>query len=125
MITGKPKLNVTPEDSKEKYAEYMYWLNYANATFQCMIMRCVHFTRVEDLVPKGHPTLTFMQAKLHSRLNQLETRLTKVEGEVGENEDAYLTGNESTLPGMMIVVCLATMRPFYPVYLSAWPAVLR
>lgn len=123
--TGKPKLTVTLEDGEEKYAEYLYWLNFVNATLQCAILRSLNFKRVENVVPEDHPTRAFIRANLHKGLDRLDARLTKVEGELGGNGDAYLIGDGLTLADIMIVFSLTTMRGFYPLDLSAWPAILR
>ncbi|KZP04654.1 glutathione S-transferase [Athelia psychrophila] len=128
--TKKPRLTVTLEDGEGAYADYLYWLNFANGTFQCAISRNMNFKRVEGLVPAENPVRVFVLKKLESGLDQLEAQLVKVEGEVGqiagtEPGPAYLCGHDLTLADIMTVFSLTTMRGFYSLDLSGWPAVLR
>ncbi|KAF7965081.1 hypothetical protein HWV62_45761 [Athelia sp. TMB] len=115
--TNKPRLTVTLEDGDEAYADYLYWLNFANGTLQCSISRNMNFKRVEDLVPADHMVRVFVRSKLEGGLDQLEARLRKT--------GAYLAGQELTIADIMTVFSLSTMRGLYPLDLSKWSAVLE
>ena len=95
------------------YAEYLYWLHFANGSFQALLHRTLIAQRLESR--SDHPVLVSLRARLGAVLDFLNRRL---------GEAAYLAGNELTAADIMMVFSLTTMRSFTPYDLQAYPHVL-
>ena len=95
------------------YAGYLYWLHFANASFQALLHRTLVARRLEP--PPEHRVLLDLQKRLDRALEFLNRRL---------GEADYLAGNELTAADIMIVFSLTTMRSFTPYELKPYPNIL-
>jgi len=94
------------------FAQYLYWLHFANGTLQPAMGRMMVLNRLK---PGGEdPILLAMRGRL-------ETALRLVEARVGFTE--WLAGAEFTAADIMLVFSLTTMRLFQPLDLAPWPAI--
>lgn len=84
-----------------EYAGYLYWLHYANASFQALLHRMLVARRLEP--PPEHRVLRDLEARLARALAHLD-------GHLGASP--YLVGKELTAADIMIVFSLTTMRSF-------------
>src|SRR5258706_5566879 len=91
------------QEGDAEFAHYLYWLHYANGSFQALIHRTLVARRLEP--PADHRVLVDLQARLERALGFLNRRL-------GESD--YLAGDELTAADIMIVFSLTTMRTFTP-----------
>ncbi|HET7365763.1 MAG TPA: glutathione S-transferase family protein [Burkholderiales bacterium] len=86
-----------------EFADYLYWLHFANGSFQALLHRTLVARRLEP--PPEHRVLADLQKRLERALGYLDRRLGEVH---------YLAGNELTAADIMIVFSLTTMRSFVP-----------
>ncbi len=93
-----------------RFAEYLYWLHFANGTLQPGMMRAMLSRQFE--VPVGHPVRQWGEQRMAAMLSLLEHRL-------GEN--TWLAGADFTAADIMTVFSLTTMRYFQPLDLSPYP----
>jgi glutathione S-transferase len=96
-----------------EFAQYLYWLHYANGSFQALLHRTLIARRLEP--PAEHRILLDLQRRLGHALDFVNRRL-------GESE--YLASAELTAADIMMVFSLTTMRTFTPYELAAYPHVL-
>ncbi|RZL90815.1 MAG: glutathione S-transferase family protein [Variovorax sp.] len=108
---GKGRLVVGPDHPD--FAQYLYWLHFANGNFQPNMGRNMLMSRLD--LPADNATLVGTRGRLARALDMLETRL----GEV-----PYLAGAELTVADIMLVFSLTTMRYFYPLDLAPYPNIL-
>jgi glutathione S-transferase len=111
-IYGQGKLLVKP--GAKNYADYLYWLHFANGTFQPAMSR--QMTLRFAGVGEENNMLHRAENKVKQCLEFLDRRL----GETG----AWVAGEEFTAADVMLVFSLTTMRKFLPVDLSAYGNVL-
>jgi glutathione S-transferase len=109
---GKGKLVLSP--SHPEYAQFLYWLHFANGTFQPATGRNMILSRLS--LPADNPVVNAMTGRLALALGFLEQRLAKAD---------YLAGGELTTADIMLVFTLTTMRLFYAYDLKPYPAILR
>jgi glutathione S-transferase len=95
------------------FASYLYWLHFANASFQALLHRTLVARRLEP--PPEHRVLVDLQARLARVLGFLNQRL---------GEADYLAGSELTAADIMLVFSLTTMRSFTPYDLEPYPHIL-
>ena len=96
-----------------EFANYLYWLHFANGSFQALLHRMLVARRLE---PKAdHPVLVNLQARLSAALEFMSRRL-------GEAE--YLAGDELTAADIMMVFSLTTRRSFTAYDLKPYPHTL-
>ena len=108
---GEGRLAVHPGEAG--YAEYLFWLHFANGTLQPLVLRLWSLERVD---PTGeHPVLQATRARFDAMLELLERRLV---------EAPYLAGDELTAADIMLVWTLTGMRAFRPFDLEPWPSVV-
>jgi glutathione S-transferase len=86
-----------------EFASYLYWLHFANASFQALLHRTLIARRLEP--PPEHRVLADLAARLDRALDFLNRQL-------GDTE--YLAGPDLTAADIMIVFSLTTMRSFAP-----------
>jgi glutathione S-transferase len=86
-----------------QFADYLYWLHFANASFQALLHRTLVARRLEP-APE-HRVLADLQKRLERALDYLNRRLGDAD---------YLAGSELTAADIMIVFSLTTMRSFTP-----------
>src|SRR5690349_18108022 len=91
------------EPGHREFANYLYWLHFANGSFQALLHRILIARRLEP--PPEHPVLVNLHGRLASALQFMNRRL-------GEAE--YLAGDELTAADIMMVFSLTTMRSFTP-----------
>ena len=96
-----------------EFANYLYWLHYANGSLQALLHRTLVARRLEP--PPEHRVLVDLQARLARALDFLERRL---------GEADYLAGSELTAADIMIVFSLTTMRSFTPYDLKPYARIL-
>ena len=96
-----------------EFADYLYWLHFANGSFQALLHRTLVARRLEP--PPEHRVLADLQKRLDRALEFLDRRL-------GEAE--YLAGSELTAADIMMVFSLTTMRSFSPYDLKPYAHIL-
>lgn len=96
-----------------EFADYLYWLHFANASFQALLHRTLVARRLEP--PPDHRVLLDLQARLGRALDFLNRRL---------GDAVYLAGSELTAADIMIVFSLTTMRTFTSYELKPYPQIL-
>ena len=104
---------LAPGPDHPAFADYLYWLHFANGTLQPAMGRMMILRRLG--LPEDNPVLLAMQGRLDRALGQLESRLAKV---------PWLAGADFTAADIMTVFSLTTMRLFNPVDLGPYPAIL-
>jgi len=95
------------------YADYVYWLHFANGSFQALLHRTLIARRLESRAE--HPVLANLQARLAGALELMNRRLGDVD---------YLAGSELTAADIMMVFSFTTMRSFLPYDLKPYPNIL-
>jgi glutathione S-transferase len=105
---GGGRLAVGPADAG--FADYLYWLHFANGTLQPAMGRMMILARLK--LPEGDPVLTAMRGRLERALGFVEARLGQV---------PWLAGRAFTAADIMTVFSLTTMRGFFPVDLAPYP----
>lgn len=108
---GNGSLTVPATDAA--FADYLYWLHFANGSLQPSLMRCMVLSRAE--VADDKPTMQFAQARRKQALSLIDTQLGKTD---------YLAGRALTAADIIAVFSLTTMRIFYPFDLSPYPNIL-
>lgn len=108
---GRGKLVVGPEE--KNYAEYLYWLHFANGTLQPsvsrgMIMRMAH-------VPADSQAMGFVLSRREHAMSIINERL---------KDNEWLVGTGFTAADIMTVFSLSTMRFFMPFSLESHPNVI-
>jgi glutathione S-transferase len=96
-----------------EYANYLYWLHYANGSLQALLHRTLIARRFEP--PVDHRVIVDLEARLARALDFLNRRL---------GEADYLAGSELTAADIMIVFSLTTMRSFTPYDLKPYANIL-
>ncbi len=94
------------------FAQYLYWLHFANANLQPNMGRNLLLRRL-DLAPDD-PTLVWTRGRLDRALEAVEARLRDVD---------YLAGSEFTAADIMTVFSLTTMRAFVPIDLAPYASI--
>ncbi len=108
---GAGRLAVRPD--APGYADYLYWLHFANGTLQPLILQVWMLERAD---PSGtNPALRRLQARFAQVLAMLDTRLA---------DAPWLAGAALTAADIMTVFSLTTMRLFKPFDLGAWPNIV-
>jgi glutathione S-transferase len=98
---GKGRL-VLPPDHPD-YAQFVYWLHFANGTLQPAMGRNMILGRLD--LPADNPVLRAMKGRLDLALGLVEQRLAQAE---------WFSGKDFTIADVMIVFSLTTMRLFLP-----------
>jgi glutathione S-transferase len=94
------------------FAQYLFWLHYANGTLQLQMMRnfSLHRARVAD----DNPVRRLAAERLERNLKLVDARLGVAD---------YLVA-EFTAADIMAVFSLTTMRSFFPLDLTPYPNTL-
>ena len=108
---GRVALALAP--THPDYAQYLYWLHFANANLQSHMGRNMMLRRLN--LASDNPTLVGTKERLDRALALLEAHLDHAD---------YLAGREFTAADIMIVFSLTTMRYFLPLDLTAYPHIL-
>jgi len=108
---GGGRLALGPNASD--FAQYLYWLHFANGTLQPTMGRNMVLGRLA--LPDDNPTAIAMRGRLERAFGLVEARLAAA---------PYLAGEAFTAADIMTVFSLTTMRHFMPVDLSPYPHIL-
>ena len=108
---GKGRL--TRQPGHPEFASYLYWLHFANGSFQALLHRTLIARRLES--SPEHPVIANLQSRLASALEFMNRRL---------GEADYLAGSDLTAADVMMVFSLTTMRSFTPYDLKPYPNIL-
>ena len=108
---GKGRLVVGPEE--KNYADYLYWLHFANGTLQLSMSRNM-LMRVAQL-PADNQALGFAVSRREHAISLVNERL---------KDNEWLAGTEFTAADIMNVVSLTTIRLFVPYSLETYPNVI-
>lgn len=108
---GKGRLARHPGHAE--YVSYLYWLHYANGSFQPLLHRTLVARRLEP--EPDHRVLKDLQGRLDRTLEFLNERL---------GEANYLAGSELTAADIMIVFSFTTMRSFTPYDIKPYPNIV-
>ncbi len=103
---------LAPRLGDAEYTDYLYWLHFANSSFQALLHRTLAVKRV---APEGHRSLSDLKGRLDRMLAFINQRL---------GESRYLAGNDLTAADIMIVFSFTTMRSFTPYDLKPYPNIL-
>ncbi|HEY2254908.1 MAG TPA: glutathione S-transferase family protein [Variovorax sp.] len=95
------------------FAQYLFWLHFANGNFQPSMGRNMILRRLD--LSADNPVLLATRARLERSLDMLESRLADAQ---------YLAGNAFTVADIMLVFSLTTMRHFFPLDLAPYPSIL-
>ena len=101
------------EPNHPDFAQFLYWLHFANGTFQPATGRNMILNRLD--LPAENPVVTAMKGRLALALGLLDERLTS---------NQFLAGAAFTTADIMIVFTLTTMRLFYAYDLKPYSAIL-
>jgi glutathione S-transferase len=107
---GGGRLALPPEDPA--FADYLYWLHFANGTLQPSMGRMMILSRLS--LPADHPVQAAMRGRLERAWGLVEARVATV---------PWLAGEAFTAADIMTVFSLTTMRSFFPVDLAPYPAI--
>ena len=96
-----------------EFANYLYWLHFANGSFQALLHRTLIARRLEP--PPGHPVIATLEARRAAALEFTNRRL---------GEADYLAGDALTAADIMMVFSLTTMRSFTPYDLKPYAQIV-
>lgn len=105
---GGGRLALAP--SHADYAEYLYWLHFANGTFMAAAM--VTFAVNQLGGPAGNVIVTSLAGRTDRAYDLVEQRLGKA---------PYFAGAEFTAADILMLFPLTTMRAFQPRDLAPYP----
>lgn len=108
---GDGRLTVGPD--QPNFADYLYWLHFANGSMMPSAVREMFFARIPGLADSE--MVRGMRARLEAAYGLIETRL---------GEADYFAGPDLTAADIMNVFALTTMREFVPRDISACPNLL-
>ena len=108
---GKGRLVVGP--AEDNYADYLYWLHFANGTLQLSVSRNM-FMRMAQLPADNQVVMAVVSRREHA-VRLINERL---------HGNEWLAGPEFTAADIMNVVSLTTMRLFMPYSLESYPNVV-
>jgi glutathione S-transferase len=108
---GAGRLSFGPQAAE--FPVYLYWLHFANGTLQPAMGRNMILSRLA--LPADNPVAGAMRGRLDRALKLLDSRVATA---------TYLAGDAFTAADIMTVFSLTTMRLFYPLDLTPYPAIL-
>lgn len=106
---GNGKLALPP--SHKNYADYLYWVHFANGTLQPQVLMMLQLSRTD--MTGAYPAS--LAERFSKMLAFIDTRLV---------ENVWLAGDEFTAADIMVVFILMTMRTFYPFDLTGYEGLL-
>lgn len=110
-IHGNGRLTIKP--GEKNYADYLYWLHFANGSLQPL------FSRYMSLLFAG---LDEMNNQVSRAQNKVEQELTFMDHRLKDN--TWLAGDEFTAADVMTVWSLTGMREFFQLDLSRYTNIL-
>ena len=108
---GKGKLAVGPEG--KNYADYLFWLHFANGTLQLSMSRNM-FMRMAQ-VPADNQIMQLVVSRREHAVSLINDRL---------KDNEWLAGTQFTAADVMTVVSLTTLRLFMPFSLEPYPNII-
>jgi len=108
---GQGRLALKPDHPD--FANYLYWLHFANGTLQPSMGRCMTLNRLK--LADDNPVQVAMRARLDRAFDLVDARTREAE---------YLGGREFTAADIMMGFSLTTMRKFLPYDLGRCPNVI-
>ncbi|KAH1296608.1 hypothetical protein KXX11_007787 [Aspergillus fumigatus] len=108
---GKGKLTVPP--TADNYADYLYFLHFANGYFQPALVG--YSTVLRSEISRDDPSARFARRNFEQALRILDDRLAK---------HTWLAGEEFTAADVMNVFTLTTARLFFPYRLAGYEGIL-
>jgi glutathione S-transferase len=108
---GQGRLALKPDHPD--FANYLYWLHFANGTLQPSMGRCMTLNRLK--LPDDNPVQVAMRARLDRAFDLVDARTREAE---------YLGGSEFTAADIMMGFSLTTMRYFLPYDLKRCPNIV-
>jgi glutathione S-transferase len=110
-IHGNQRLTIKP--GEKNYADYLYWLHFANGSLQPSLGRCM--TVVFSGADEDNNVLVRAQNKVDQELQFMDQRL---------KDNTWLAGDEFTVADVMTVWSLTGMREFFSLDLSNYKNIL-
>lgn len=110
-VHGDQKLTIKPGD--KSYADYLYWLHFANGSLQPSLGRCM--TLFFAGVDGDNNQVSRCENKVDQELQFMDQRLT---------DNTWLAGEQFTCADIMTVFSLTGMREFFQLDLSRYQNVL-
>ena len=107
---GGGRLAIAP--SHPDYAQYLYWLHFANANLQSNMGRNMILHRLA--LPVDNAVQQAARARLDSALRYMNDRLGSAE---------FLAGSTFTAADIMTVFSVTTMRIYYPLDLAPFASI--
>ena len=98
---GGGRLTLTAADPD--FAQFLFWLHYANGTLQAVMGRCLMLSRLK--LADDNPVLVMQRERLDRAFDLVETRTGQAE---------YFAGSAFTTADIMMGFSLTTMRYFMP-----------
>lgn len=108
---GNGRLALKPDHPD--FADYLYWLHFANGTLQPSMGRCMTLNRLK--LAEDNPVQVAMRARLDRAFDLVDTRTREAE---------YLAGHAFTAADIMMGFSLTTMRSFLPYDLARCPNIV-
>ena len=109
---GKGRLVLGPDHPD--FAEFLYWLHFANGTLQPGMGRLMILNRLK--LAEDNPVLQAMRTRLDRAFDLVEARTGRAR---------YLAGEAFTTADIMMGFSLTTMRYFQPYDLARRPNIVR
>jgi len=109
---GEGRLTLPPSDPD--FAQFLYWLHFANGTLQPGMGRLMILNRLK--LADDNPLLAAMRGRLDRAFDLVEARTGRAQ---------YLAGDVFTTADIMTVFSLTTMRYFQPYDLSRCPNITK
>ncbi|GIK02009.1 hypothetical protein Aspvir_006052 [Aspergillus viridinutans] len=108
---GNGKLTIPP--TADNYADYLYFLHFANGYFQPALVG--YSTVLRSGISRDDPSARFARRNFEQALKILDDRLSK---------NTWLAGEEFTAADVMNVFTLTTARLFFPYSLAGYEGIL-
>ena len=111
---GQGRLQVKLDDGEEKYADYLFWLHFANGTLQSSLSTRLYLARAQSSV--DDPVVRVSTRKSDHAVKLVDERLER---------NQWLAGETFTAADVMTVFSLTTMRVGVGYGLEPYPNILR
>lgn len=118
-VHGQGHFSVSPTAEPHAYSQYLYWLSFANGSFQAFLdanLLGLSIVQQSNVDPSGNFIYQAFQARTQNHLKQFNDRLA---------QSKYLAGDDFTAADMMNIYGLTVFRGMYPVDLTEYPHIPR
>lgn len=109
---GNGRLALPP--SHPNYADYLYWLHFANGNLQPTVFR-----RMQSRMMAQNDN----DPRHSNNVQRVDKAIAHINKRLESNK--YLAGEEFTAADIMSTWCFTTMRKFEPIDLTEYPAILE